>query len=103
MTRQHGGRFLAHMNRMRRIVLLALVATLGGLLPSIAWSGQDPIRTASLNQAPAADNSKKISGSRSRSGDERMAFIRRAQVWSPTEIPSMDIRTGPGGAGAYQP
>ena len=104
MTRQHGGRFLAHMKRMRRIVLLALLAALGGLLPSIAWSRQGPIRIASVNLSQAStDQHKTTAGHRSLSREARLAFIRRAQVWAPTIIPSMDIRTGPVGSGAFLP
>jgi len=33
----------------------------------------------------------------------RLAFIRKAQVWQPTDVPNMDLRAGPGGAGAFQP
>jgi hypothetical protein len=35
--------------------------------------------------------------------DSRLAFIRSAQVWSPTPVPAMDVRTGPGGPGAFAP
>ena len=81
-----------------------LLATLGGLVPSIAWPGQRPVRTAPARQLPASpDQHQQLDGHRSLSRDARIAFIRRAQVWSPTNIPSMDIRTGPGGAGAFQP
>jgi hypothetical protein len=88
---------------MGRIVRMLLIATLGGLFPSSAWSGQRPVHTAPASQLPAStDQHKKLPGHRSLSRDARIAFIRRAQVWSPTNIPSMDIRTGPGGAGAFQ-
>jgi hypothetical protein len=33
----------------------------------------------------------------------RRAAIRRAQVWSATDVPSMDLRTGPTGRGAFAP
>src|SRR5262245_39749552 len=36
-------------------------------------------------------------------GKTRAAFIRSAQVWSPTDIPSLDMRAGPGGPGSFQP
>jgi hypothetical protein len=37
------------------------------------------------------------------SKDARLAFIRRAQVWAPTNVPAMDLRAGPQGPGAFQP
>lgn len=81
---------------------MLLLAMLGGLVPSIASSGQDPVRTTSASSLPAStDQYKQFDGHRSLSRDARIAFIRRAQVWSPTNIPDMDIRTGPGGAGAF--
>jgi len=33
----------------------------------------------------------------------RRAFIQKAQVWSPTDIPRMNLRVGPTGPGAFQP
>ena len=33
----------------------------------------------------------------------RASLIRAAQIWSPTDIPSLDLRVGPGGRGAFQP
>ncbi|HEY2153358.1 MAG TPA: hypothetical protein VGH34_21305 [Vicinamibacterales bacterium] len=35
--------------------------------------------------------------------DARRAAIQRAQVWSATDVPSMDLRTGPTGRGAFAP
>jgi hypothetical protein len=35
--------------------------------------------------------------------EERLALIRRAQVWKPTDVALMDIRSGPAGVGAFQP
>jgi hypothetical protein len=34
---------------------------------------------------------------------ERIEAIRRAEVWSPTNIPSVDFRTGPTGEGSFAP
>lgn len=35
------------------------------------------------------------------SGDIRMDAIRRAQVWTPTDVSAMDLKTGPTGPGAF--
>jgi hypothetical protein len=35
--------------------------------------------------------------------EARRAFIRKAQIWSPTNVPEMDLRAGPQGPGAFQP
>jgi hypothetical protein len=37
------------------------------------------------------------------SAGKRMAAIRRAQVWAPTEVASMDLRAGPQGPGSFAP
>lgn len=37
------------------------------------------------------------------SGDARRELIRRAQVWSPTDIPTVDIRSGPQDGRGFQP
>jgi hypothetical protein len=33
----------------------------------------------------------------------RLAFIQKANVWAPTNVPQMDLRAGPQGTGAFQP
>ncbi len=35
--------------------------------------------------------------------DTRRAFVRRARIWMPTDIPAMDLRAGPQGPGALPP
>ena len=84
---------------------MVLLATLGGIVSSVAWSGQAPVRTPSVNQRPGRrpTRTKRFPGLDRCRETPGTAFIRRAQVWSPTNVPSMDIRTGPGGAGAFQP
>ncbi len=34
---------------------------------------------------------------------DRLAAIRRAQIWTPTDVQTMDLRLGPQGAGAFHP
>ncbi len=34
---------------------------------------------------------------------ERLAVLRRAQVWMPTKVAAMNLKSGPGGAGAFTP
>src|SRR5580658_5217804 len=35
--------------------------------------------------------------------EARLAFIRRAQVWTQTNVPQMNLRAGPQGNGAFPP
>jgi hypothetical protein len=37
------------------------------------------------------------------SPEARVAAIQRAQVWAPTDVPTMDLRAGPQGPGAFTP
>jgi hypothetical protein len=37
------------------------------------------------------------------SREDRLALIRKAQVWMPTDVPAMDLRAGPAGTGAFAP
>jgi hypothetical protein len=50
-----------------------------------------------------SDSKKHTTAERTLTKDTRLAFIQRAQVWTPADVPEMDIRTGPGGTGAFQP
>jgi hypothetical protein len=78
------------------------LAALGSVLPSVESS------TATLSsvaqQAPRQNGQIKAPAPRQTlSRDARLAFIRKAQVWQPTDIPAMNLRAGPGGAGTFQP
>jgi hypothetical protein len=46
---------------------------------------------------------KKKSQKRVLTKEARLDFIRKAQVWTPTNVPKMDLRAGPQGRGAFQP
>src|SRR5688500_9369875 len=35
--------------------------------------------------------------------EARRDMIRRSQVWTPTDVPAMDLKAGPQGKGAYAP
>ena len=63
---------------MHRLNVLCLLAVLGSALPSV-----DSHWTVTR--------------------EERLALIRRAQVWRPTDVANMDLRIGPDGVGAFQP
>lgn len=63
---------------MQRLAILSLLAVLG---------------SASASVAPHWTVTK----------EERLALIRRAQVWTPTNVQNMDLRLGPDDVGAFQP
>ena len=57
-----------------------------------AWAAQQPRAIAE----PAAAHTRFTD-------TERLNAIRRAQVWMPTDIPSMDLKAGPPGPGSFAP
>lgn len=69
-------------------VLLSLAILLGAL--------------AVIVEMPAAASGQRSSLSRL-SPKARLAAIRRAQVWAPTKVASMDLKAGPSGPGAFAP
>jgi hypothetical protein len=76
------------MRRAARAVLFALVA--GPLAPAASTGLQHHHDAAASSRNALTKN-------------ERLEFIRRAQVWQRTDIRSTNIRAGPGGDGAFQP
>ena len=66
-------------------------------LPLAAATPAPRAQEAQKKQKDSDDSKKKWTKS------ERRDLIKRAQVWSPTDIPSMDLWQGPQGPGAFQP
>lgn len=84
------------MARVRGFGLLLSIVLLAGAIHS-SWLAA---RTSSA-QVAASHSTDEL---KTRLDDNaRLDFIRRAQIWMPTDIPSLDMRAGPGGAGAFQP
>jgi hypothetical protein len=50
-----------------------------------------------------AKSSKNSESKKKWTKDERRDLVKKAQVWAPTNIPSMDLRLGPQGPEAFQP
>jgi hypothetical protein len=87
---------------VKQLVLLAIsFAALGSLSPS-AQSSPPPI---SQGQPPLVRSGQRTNAvpHKTLTSEDRLAFIRRAQVWTPTDIPKKDLRTGPAGSDAFQP
>jgi len=70
-----------------RRVCFAVALVVGGLLPACVHQG-------------ALTGKKSL---RHVSAKARLEAIRRAQVWAATDVPSMDLRTGPKGPGNFAP
>jgi hypothetical protein len=90
---------------VRRLVLVSCLIALGGW----SLSAHSPIQPLAQSEAaghppvPQITSKKTPPGHRTVSKDARLALIRRAQVWKPTDIPMMDLRTGPDEAAGFQP
>lgn len=62
---------------------------------------QDPRQKSAASKKKNPDRTKKqkeLGGK-----DARLAFIRQAQVWAPTNVAEMDLRAGPQGPDAFEP
>src|SRR5215467_9726112 len=89
---------------MGRVIAASLLVGVVLLLPSVTQSTN---LAAAMPQA-RRDSGRKATGPAAIRADEltesgRLAFIRSAQVWMPTDIPNMNLREGPRGAGQFQP
>jgi hypothetical protein len=91
------GRVLAALRGMslRNLRYLFVAVAAAGLLASAPVEGQQA--------QPAQQKEQKEKDPPKLSKDARLALIRRAQVWSPTNVASMDLRAGPQGPGAFAP
>jgi len=83
--------------RLARIQGMTLRRWGGLLVSSLALNGLIHSAQLGAQEQTAAKQAARL--------DEtaRTAFIRSARVWSPTNIPSMDLRAGPDGGGAFPP
>src|SRR5713226_2370215 len=90
-----GNRFAAQ-ERVVRMVALAM-----GLLIAPSMAAQEP--PTAKHQKKAAPGERAAPREKSLTEETRRAFIRRAQVWTPANIPAMDLRAGPQGPGALPP
>src|ERR1700686_703105 len=79
---------------------------------AIAWSPRPALAAAQEQQPPekTADSGKKTADSGKKkkqkeltTKEARLDFIRKAQVWAPTNVAAMDLRAGPQGSDAFQP
>ena len=72
--------------------------------PAIASKVKPDLRQAGGKDKGDKAKSDKDSESKKKwTKDERHDLVKQAQVWAPTNIPSMDLRLGPQGPEAFQP
>jgi hypothetical protein len=65
---------------------------------------QTQLEPRQANPKPSAKHKKGKAGSqRHLTPAARLAFIRKAQVWTPTDIPAMNLKAGPKGSDAFPP
>src|SRR5882762_9477646 len=83
--------------RLARIQGMTLRRWGGLLVSSLALNGLIHSAQLGAQEQTAAKQAARLDDT------ARTAFIRSAQVWSPTNIPSMDLRAGPDGGGAFPP
>jgi hypothetical protein len=81
------GRVLAHQHSVKRLVPRVFATIAIVLLAACASTGRLSSKRAGDHVSPAA----------------RLDAIRRAQVWEPTDVASMNLRVGPKGHGSFTP
>jgi hypothetical protein len=88
----------------RLLRLFAFSSLLACILVAIAGQARPVLAAArdKESQKQTADTKKKKQKELT-TKDARLAFIRQAQVWVPTNVPEMDLRAGPQGPDAFQP
>ena len=78
------------------------LALIFALICGCSASGSPSAAPQAATTAKSAATSAKASA-RLLTKDERLSFIRAAQIWMPTTIPAMDLRAGPPGRGSVPP
>lgn len=98
------GRFIAPRVSMR-FALAFLIAALGGLVPQVELSLSPLDRTVRAGPLTLLqpNQNRRSPPQWTLMKKARLEFIRRAQVWRPVDVPNMDLRAGPDGAGAFRP
>jgi hypothetical protein len=61
--------------------------------------GQNPTKKNTPSEKKNTSSQKKELSTKA----ARLAFIRKAQIWSPTNVSGMDLRAGPAGTGSFEP
>lgn len=89
---------------MRRLSALLALVILGDLTAAAEPSRRLTNRPAVAPQHEFSRASTKNDGDGAvLTKEARVAFIRKAQVWSSTDVSMMSLRDGPGGPGAFHP
>jgi len=88
--------FIAGMTQLRaRLVVAALVSAGLAVLPVDA--ARETAKPLAKEDKPRSKEEKPLSKK------ARMEFIRKAQVWTPTDVSAMDLRAGPQGKDTFAP
>ena len=86
-----------HVTRLSESIISSVFVLLAVLVTgSITATARHPLEHKAQLRTPRASNTHLTK-------ETRLAFIQRAQIWRRTDIPRMNLRTGPGGSGAFQP
>src|SRR5262249_52345064 len=89
-----------HVARRYTAALLIVAAVMGArarIWPALRAAPREAVLTKPKPQKKSKPRANALTD------ETRRAFIRRAQIWMPTDIPAMDLRAGPQGPGALPP
>jgi hypothetical protein len=84
--------------RLPVLILLTMLPVCTSTAPPAATVGEP-------TKNPRQERPKKKTAAETKplTDEARLVFIRKAQIWAPTDVPTMDLRAGPKGPGAFQP
>jgi hypothetical protein len=84
----------------QRLVVACVVAVAGFIAPVTTHSAASQEAGSARQEHPSSPHRK---AEARLTKQQRADFIRRAQLWQPTDVETMDLRRGPGGSGAFEP
>jgi len=87
------------MIQLRHSLVLAALVTAGLAVPTVD-AARETVEKPSVKEDKPQTKTKE---EKPLSKQGRLAFIRKAQVWTPTDVSAMDIRSGPQGKDAFAP
>jgi hypothetical protein len=114
-TKEWSGAWLKFYRRLvaRGLLISLLMArlrttfALGLLLLPVATSAKEPAIGRQGSGSSQSKSVKRHGGAKSSetklNKQDRLAFIRKAQVWAPTNVSAMDLIIGPQGEGSFSP
>ena len=103
----NAGKLFARPSGVRWLTLGFSIVALGSLSQGVGLSVQRMVSAAATRPPTVSrrpeGRPRAVSPNTTLTKHARLAFIERSQVWTTTDVPNMNLRSGPGGPGAFKP